>query len=128
MLQILGHGVKIVEAVVKGLHPVVLPRVQVDALNAAGNPLLVEPAGWCAVYLLRHRVIHRVVHSLFEPQPAAVAFLNLVNAVVSQSGSVFLIRKECADAITVIAVQPIACSHPNIAPGVTYDAADHRIG
>ena len=83
VLEVLSHGVEIVETVLIALHPIVLLRVEVDALHTAEHTPLVQPVRRVSVHLLRHRVVHRIVHTLFQPQPAAVTFLDLVDAVVT---------------------------------------------
>ena len=44
VLQILRHGVEIVESIFVGFDPIVLLRIQMEALNGALDTLLVEPA------------------------------------------------------------------------------------
>ena len=122
MLEVLRHGVEIVEPFLIALHPVVHLRVEMNALHTAEHALLVQPARRITVHLLCCRVVHRIVHALLQPQPSAIAFLNLIDAVVAQRGRILVIAKEIADAITVIAIQAIVCTEPHIAIGVTEDS------
>ena len=124
--QVLG-GVVIVEAVLVGLHPVTLVLVQMDALYATRDTLRIQPASRTAVYRLRHRVVERVVHTLLQPELSAVTFLNLVDTVVAQRGGVLVVGEEGTYAVTVIAVQAIARTQPDVSLGVTEDAVHHRV-
>ena len=127
MAQVLRHGVEVVEAVLITLHPVVHLRVEVYVLHAAEHALFVQPVRRVAVHLLRHRVIHRVVHPLLQPQPPAVAFLYLVDAVVAQRGRVLVVTEIGTDAVTVVAVQAVARAEPYIALCVAEDTEYLRV-
>ena len=119
VLEVLSHGVEIVETVLIALHPIVLLRVEVDALHTAEHTPLVQPVRRVSVHLLRHRVVHRIVHTLFQPQPAAVTFLDLVDAVVTQRGCVLVITEIGTDAVTIIAIQTIVGTEPHVTLRVT---------
>ena len=127
MPEVLRHRIEIVEAVLVALHPVVLLRVEVDALHAAMHTLLVQPTCRRTVHLLRHWVVHRIAHPLLQPEPSTMTFLDLVNAVVAQRGRVLVVTEIGTDAVTVVAVQTEVRTKPHVTLGVTEDAEHFRV-
>ena len=127
MFQILRDWVEIVKAILIALHPIVLLRVEVDVLHTAKHALLIQPACRITVHFLRHRVIHRIVHALLQPEPSAIAFLDFINTVVTQRCRIFIVAEESADAITVVAIQTITRAKPHITVGVAKDTKDFGV-
>ena len=91
VLQILGDRVVIIKAILIGLNPIVLLRIEMNAFNASDDSLLVQPACRRTIHLFRHGVIHGVVHTLFQPEPSAIALLYLVHTIVPQRGCILVV-------------------------------------
>ena len=125
MLHGLGLRVKIIEAILIGLDPVVPLRVHVKALDTAVDALLVQPAGRRTIHLFRGRIIDRVVHALLQPQATTIPLLYLVNTIVAQRGRIFIVGKVGTHPIAIVSVQAIACTQPHIAPRIAQDTVDH---
>ena len=59
-----------------------------QTLKTAFNTPGTQPTARIAVDLLGLRVIERIIHALFKPQPSAIGLLDLIHTVVAQGGGV----------------------------------------
>ena len=80
-----------------------------------------------AVHLLGHRVVERVVHTLLQPQPTSVPFLNLVDAVVAQRGRILVITEKGSYAIAIVSVQTKTGTKPYIPLRISQNTIHHRV-
>ena len=127
MLKILLGRIIIVEAILIGLDPVVLLRIQMNTLDTAHNALTAEPTGWIAIHALSHRIVERVIHTLLQPKTSAIPFLYFINTVITKGRCIIAIREKGPYTIAIVAVQTISCTQPDIAPRIAKNTVYSRI-
>ena len=118
MLQLRVLEIDMPEALVQGLHPVVLLVIDIDTLYTAFDASLGQDALRMAVTLLGTGIEDGIVHALAQPQAAVAGLIDLVDIVVAQRHGVLHLRIIGLKAIAVITVQTVWRADPHEALGV----------
>ena len=115
---LLRLGVIAVETVGIGLHPQVLLRIDIDAVDTARDAQLGQHRRRIAHRFLRHRVEERVVHALLQPQLSVEILPDHINVVAAQRQRVVGIGIKRTETVAVVTVQTIRGAYPDIALGI----------
>ena len=125
---LLGLGVIVEDTFLIELNPIVFVMVNIDSLNGiAAWKKFLHDAGHIALELLRHRIVHTVVHSLLQPQTTLGILHNLVGIVVAHRRCIAHTREESLHTIAVITVQTIGGSYPDITMTIAKHAVHLRV-
>ena len=116
--QFLAPGMIAVQTFVVGLYPYSLLRIDVETVDTTLDAPLTKDRGRITGDLLGNRIEETEVHALLQPQIAINILPNLIDIVVTQRGRIIRIGIEGTETVTVIAVQTIGRTNPDITFGV----------
>ena len=121
-------GIVAVKALIVGLNPETLMRVDIETVDTTLDAPLGKNGGGIAVNLLGNGIEHAVVHTLFEPQLTIAVLPYLVNVIIAQSSGIARIRVISAEAIAIVAVESIAGAYPDESARILEHIVDLRVG
>ena len=121
-------GIVAVKALIVGLDPEALMRVDIESVDTTLDAPLGQNGGRITVNLLGDGIEHAVVHTLFEPQLTIAVLPYLVNVIITQSSGVAGIRVISAEAIAIVTVESIAGAYPYESTRILEHIVDLRVG
>ena len=116
-----------IQALIVGLDPEALLRVDIKTVDITFDAPLRQHRFRVAVYLLGKGVEQTVVHALLEPQHTVGILPYLINQVVTQRGGIGRMRVVDAEAITIVTVQAVRGTNPDKTTRILEHVVDLRV-
>ena len=110
--------------ILRGYEPEVLPEVDIEMGDGVCPGIAAYQLLRIGLELLQLGIEHRIAGAGREPQAPLGIFLNVGNVVVQHRSTEAQVLLVGDYLVAIIAVQPVACAKPDVAPAALVDTAN----